>query len=142
MRHIVMLLVVVSGFAPAADAGPFRDFSREVKRGFNELKQTARSNKPAHRQTAHNSTPHSAAGSSIPNRKVSGPPNGGNTRSAHVAHSAKATTRDLPYGTPVPGKKGFVTSPFAPASGYIDARDFPPGTKVKDPYSGKIFLTP
>jgi hypothetical protein len=49
---------------------------------------------------------------------------------------------DLRYGTPVPGKQGFVTSPFSPQSGYIDVRGFAPGTPVKDPYTGKIFLTP
>lgn len=51
-------------------------------------------------------------------------------------------TGDLPYAKPVAGKPGFVTSPFAPAAGYIDVRGFPPGTEVKDPYSGKTFLVP
>jgi hypothetical protein len=51
-------------------------------------------------------------------------------------------TRNLQYGTPVPGKAGFVTSPHAPYAGYVDVRGFPPNTEVKDPYSGKIFLVP
>lgn len=50
--------------------------------------------------------------------------------------------KDYPYGTPVSGKTGFVTSPHAPYSGYVDVRGFPPGTEVKDPYTGKIFLVP
>ncbi len=49
---------------------------------------------------------------------------------------------ELSYGTPVPGKAGFVTSPHAPYAGYVDVRGFPPNTEVKDPYSGKIFLVP
>ncbi len=53
-----------------------------------------------------------------------------------------APPRDLPSGTPVSGKPGFVTSPFAPSAGYVDTRGFSPGEQVKCPYTGKIFLVP
>ena len=49
---------------------------------------------------------------------------------------------DMPYGIPVPGRKGMVTSPYLPDGSYIDVSAFAPGTPVKDPYTGKVFLVP
>lgn len=51
-------------------------------------------------------------------------------------------TSQYPYGKPVPGKKGFVNSPYDEKAGMIDVRDYAPGTKVRDPYTNKIFLVP
>lgn len=51
-------------------------------------------------------------------------------------------TSQYPYGKPVPGKKGFVNSPYDDKAGMIDVRDYAPGTKVRDPYTNKIFLVP
>jgi hypothetical protein len=47
-----------------------------------------------------------------------------------------------PTAKPVPGKPGYVFSPFDPSGGYVDVTGYSPGQKVKDPYSGKIFLVP
>ena len=47
-----------------------------------------------------------------------------------------------PTAKPVPGKAGYVFSPFDPSGGYVDVTGYSPGQKVKDPYSGKIFLVP
>jgi hypothetical protein len=63
-------------------------------------------------------------------------------RLASVPPQDRKSKRDIPYAIPVPNKPGFVTSPYSPKSGYVDVRGFPSGTEVKDPYSGKIFLTP
>ena len=49
---------------------------------------------------------------------------------------------DMPYGIPVPGHKGMVTSPYSPEGNYIDISAFPSGSAVRDPYTGKIFLVP
>ena len=56
--------------------------------------------------------------------------------------TSSSGTSDLPYAKPVPGKPGYVYSPYDPNGGYVDVKGFAPGQKVKDPYSGKIFLVP
>ena len=48
----------------------------------------------------------------------------------------------VPVAKPVPGKPGFVFSPYAPDKGFVDVRGFPSGTQVKDPYSENSFLVP
>jgi hypothetical protein len=68
------------------------------------------------------------------------PPQAPSTGPADTAPAP--VVKNYEYGKPVPGKPGFVTSPYAPTQGYVDVRGFPPGTEVKDPYTGKIFLVP
>ena len=58
-----------------------------------------------------------------------------------AAAPTKVAKGDFPYGIPVPGKKNLVESPFSPGQ-YVDVEGFAPGTEVKDPYTGKIFLVP
>lgn len=53
-----------------------------------------------------------------------------------------AEKSSLPYAKPVPGKAGYVFSPYDKNGGYVDVTGFAPGSKVKDPYSGKVFLVP
>jgi hypothetical protein len=48
----------------------------------------------------------------------------------------------FPTAKIVPGKPGYVFSPYDPNGGYVDVNGFASGSKVKDPYSGKIFLVP
>ena len=59
-----------------------------------------------------------------------------------VPDNPQVQVGNLPYAKAVPGKPGFVYSPYDGNKGYIDVRGFPPGTEVKDPYSGKSFLVP
>ena len=57
--------------------------------------------------------------------------------------SARSSSAELNFPTakPVEGKPGYVYSPFDPGK-YVDVSGYAPGSKVKDPYSGKIFLVP
>jgi hypothetical protein len=52
-----------------------------------------------------------------------------------------AAAIQFPTGKAVPGKPGYVFSPSDPNK-YVDVSGYAPGSKVKDPYSGKIFLVP
>jgi len=66
----------------------------------------------------------------------------GTVRGVSAADMEKAKA-GLPYGIPVPGRKGMVTSPYTPDEGkYVDVTDFASGSIVKDPYTGKFFLVP
>ena len=70
------------------------------------------------------------------------PPPTRENRTPTATNNPPPVKKDLPYAVPVPGKPGFVTSPYRPYDGYVDVRGFPPGTEVKDPYSQKVFLVP
>jgi hypothetical protein len=48
----------------------------------------------------------------------------------------------FPVARAVPGKPGIVYNPFDPNGALIDVSGYPPGSKVKDPDSQKIFVVP
>ena len=53
-----------------------------------------------------------------------------------------AAQENFPTAKAVPGKSGYVFSPFDTEGRYVDVSGFAPGTKVKDPWTDKIFLVP
>ena len=55
--------------------------------------------------------------------------------------SSAASQSEFPTAKPVSGKPGYVYSPSDPGK-YVDVSGYAAGSKVKDPYSGKIFLVP
>jgi hypothetical protein len=61
-----------------------------------------------------------------------------NTSASRVSSSQAS----FPTGKPVPDKPGYVFSPFDKEGRYVDVSGFPSGTKVKDPWTDKIFLVP
>jgi hypothetical protein len=132
----ISLFVLFVGSA-GAEPGPLEKFFRSLKHVF-----TSPQHKTSSHQSSRKHTAEETKSDQTPNKTASTPPAERNTRVATRATLKKDSKEDFPYGIPVPGKKGFVTSPFAPDSGYIDVHAFHPGTAVKDPYTGKIFLTP
>jgi hypothetical protein len=66
----------------------------------------------------------------------------GNTKAVAPNKSNQSAAAPYPYGILIPGKPGFVKSPYAPSKGYIDIRHYRKGAEVKCPFTGKIFLAP
>src|SRR5579885_3407052 len=53
-----------------------------------------------------------------------------------------STQSEIPVAKAVPGKPGYVFSPFDASGRYVDVSGYQPGTKVKDPWTNKIFTVP
>jgi len=146
---ICLSIFTLFGAPEIGEAGPFDDFFKSIRNSF--ARSTPKPRAPQPRRSTrkqNNEAPPSDASDASNNQlspsptPVTAPPNRKNVRVAKATAAGKNRNSDLPYGIPVPGKQGLVTSPFSPDSGYIDVRSFPPGTEVRDPYTGKSFLTP
>ena len=133
---VAFFIFTLSTQTEVAESGPFHDFFRALRSSIAHPEQKSRPHRSSRKE--HNGTPTSDAS----NSQIAGPPDGHNVRVAKATSATEQEWSNLPYGTPVPGKQGLVTSPFSPDSGYVDVHGCPPGTPVKDPYTGKIFLTP
>jgi hypothetical protein len=151
LHTIVMCLSIFTlfGALDIGQAGPFENFFKSIRNSFARPASTPRTAQPRRtsRKQGNEAPPSDASDTSNSQTSpsptpVPAPPNRNNVRVAKATASRKKRNSDLPYGIPVPGRQGLVTSPFSPDSGYIDVRSFPPGTEVRDPYTGKSFLTP
>jgi hypothetical protein len=58
-----------------------------------------------------------------------------------VPARASSAPSEFPTAKGVPQKPGYVFSPFA-GDRYVDVSGYAPGTKVKDPWTDKIFIVP
>ena len=142
-RHAIVAWLSISTLFTATDAakaGPFQEFFRTLRSAVAHPKETPRPHRGTNKRKK--TPPSDASNSQTSNTPTPAPPGQPDVRWAKAAPSASDQKADLPYGTPVPGKPGLVTTPFAPDAGYVQVLGFPPGTPVEDPYTGRIFLTP
>lgn len=58
------------------------------------------------------------------------------------APAPQAAAPKLPFGSPIPGRPGFVNSPYAEKHQLVDVTGLAVGTEVKCPYTGKLFRVP
>jgi hypothetical protein len=155
----LLLLVITFLFLSGSfvNAGPVGDFFKKVGQSISKPSQSQPppQSQPTRPQPAN--TPHAtrrptsrsapaAAATRPAGAQPSHPPKEeertGSVRRVSAADIAKVKA-GLPYGIPVPGRKGMVTSPYTPDEGkYVDVTDFASGSVVKDPYTGKFFLVP
>jgi hypothetical protein len=62
-------------------------------------------------------------------------------RTSPPVQTSSASTA-FPTAKAVPDKPGYVFSPFDSSGRYVDVSGYTPGTKVKDPWTDKIFIVP
>jgi hypothetical protein len=154
---VVIPLLVLSG--PFVNAGPVGNFFKKVGQSISKplQRQPEPQSQPESARPQPTKTPHatrrptsraapSAAATSPAEAQPSHPSKEeevtGTVRRVSAADLEKAKA-GLPYGIPVPGRKGMVSSPYLPEEDkYIDVTDFASGSVVKDPYTGKFFLVP
>ena len=154
---LVIALLVLSG--SFVNAGPVGDFFKKVGQSISKPLQPRSEPQPQPQSTRSQptKTPHAtrrytsrsapAAATAPPAEAQPSHPSKegestGTVRRVSAADMEKAKA-GLPYGVPVPGRKGMVTSPYLPEEDkYIDVTDFASGSIVKDPYTGKFFLVP
>ncbi|HEX7517843.1 MAG TPA: hypothetical protein VF345_11230 [Chthoniobacterales bacterium] len=94
---------------------------------------------PQHRQVTAQTQPSPSATPRVPRNTTAEKPK---PSPSPAPRSVASPPTQYPTAKVVPGKPGYVFSPFDPSGGYVDVNGYPSGSKVKDPYSGKIFLVP
>ena len=120
-----------------ANADPVGDFFKKLGQSVSKAFQPQPTPRPTRKIRGSEASPSPPGEPSKPAKEEV-------TRTVLPASAAPADKAkgDMPYGIPVPGRKGMVTSPYLPEANYIDVSAFVAGSAVKDPYTGKIFRVP
>jgi len=145
----VPIVALIFLTAPGANPDPVGDFFKKVGQSVSKAfqpqpspvaKKKTRSNaqSAARESNGSETEPTSVEGISKAAKEEKAPA----TVLPALAVPAEKARDDMPYGIPVPGRKGLVTSPYLPEGNYVDVSVFPSGSAVKDPNTGKIFRVP
>ena len=147
ISFLSVALLLLAG--PRANADPMGDFFKKVGQSISKAfqpqsspgptKKKRPSRRPIGRETAAVEAEASPVEEPLTTAKEEKPAPTVLPAAAVPAQKAKG---DMPYGIPVPGRKGMVISPYLPEGNYIDVSAFLPGAAVRDPYTGKIFRVP
>jgi hypothetical protein len=151
LRWISLLIVslfLLSGDWASAD--PVGDFFKKVGQSISKAFQpqpAQHQTKKTTRTSRHPTVRESIAAEAQPSPVEEAPKPAKEEKPAPAVLPAAAVPAqkakgDMPYGIPVPGRKGMVISPYLPEGNYIDVSSFLPGAAVRDPYTGKIFRVP
>jgi hypothetical protein len=161
--HRLFLLVIPLLFLRGSviNAGPVGDFFKKVGQSISRPSQAepqpppqpqpqpkrAQATKTTHatRRSSSRGTPAAATTPGAVAQPSQAPKTGESPATLHRVSAAdlEKAKANLPYGIPVPGRQGMVTSPYTPEqANYVDVTGFASGSVVQDPYTGKFFLVP
>jgi hypothetical protein len=154
---LVIPLLFLSG--SFVNAGPVGDFFKKVGQSISKRSESqpepepqSQSTRPQPANTPHATRRHTsrAAPSAAATPPAGAQPSHPSKEEESTGTAQRLSAADmekvkagLPYGIPVPGRKGMVTSPYTPDEGkYVDVTGFASGSVVKDPYTEKFFRVP